>query len=197
MKNNKYFPLVRRHRKFDEKLYRKVMRQPPALVANLATPEAKKLYRMSRNVTGLLHLKKGFMRFQVHPKGILYTQTTLEHDVMDLLLAHFHMRYPTFQIAIEVKDKTYTIDERGVNKTYPMRLSETITHLEVLRPLHEMAQSMGDTKGVWESFYQSQYISQRKNLKLQQKMMPHKYRDRNNVIENTDLGNTKLTNFLG
>ena len=188
------FSLVGRHRRFDERLLRKVLSQDEALVRNYATPESKKLYRMQRSVMGCLHLKKGFMRFRLSEHGILYARTRLEHDVIDLLLRHFHGRYPGFIVAVEVAGVTHAVNPDGSVWSRKRRVEDVVEVLEAEHPRDPGLTGLS-YENLWGAFYGSQYIRERRNLKLMRKMMPGKHRDRGSIEEFRSSESARLTDF--
>ncbi|MFH1055528.1 MAG: DUF4130 domain-containing protein [Candidatus Altiarchaeota archaeon] len=172
------FDLVRRHREFDQRLCDAVAKQDPSLVENCATSESRKLYEMQRSVLRCMHLKKGFMRLKISEHGILYAKTNLEHDVADLILNHFHNRFPTFHIALEHDKVTDVIQPDGRIIRYNLPLTEVLPTLESKLPRNPTLNELSNDEGLWETYYDSQQIMERDNPKLQQKMMPLKYRDK-------------------
>lgn len=50
MRIKEIFNMVKMHENYNEELYKKVLEQNPVLVANLATKEARELYKMQRDV---------------------------------------------------------------------------------------------------------------------------------------------------
>ncbi|MBD3388201.1 MAG: DUF4130 domain-containing protein [Candidatus Altiarchaeales archaeon] len=190
------FDLVDRHRRYDRRLYEKVMSQDPRLVLNYATPEAKRLYRMQRNVLCSLHLKKGFMRLERSKHGILYAKTRLEHRVADLLLSHFHNRFPTFHIAIEDGSMTYAISPSGRMTEHTLPVEEVVRRLESKLPVDPLLEGLEFDGRLWEGFYDSQYISERRNIKLMNKMMPLKHRDKNAMETRKAKGGHRITDYI-
>lgn len=175
------FDMVHLHKDFDRKLYEKVMSQHPVLVKNCATPESRKLYNMQRNVTKCIHLNKGFLRFEISSHGIMYAKAKIEHNVVAFILRHFHQRYPTFHVAIEDKGNTYVIDTNGVIKRYALDVEETVKVLELKLPCDDLLKDLDFSEELWEPYYDTQYISERRNIKLMKKNMPLKYRMENAV----------------
>jgi probable DNA metabolism protein len=194
MKHRVGFDLVTRHRDYDKRLHEKVLRQNPILVANCATAEAKRLYRMQREVSHSLHVKKGFLRLKQSPKGILYAQANLEHDVADLLLTHFHRRFPAHYIALEHRGKIFVAFPNGKTSAFNQKLPETIRTIE-----ENLAEKTGPTtshdESIWRQYYQSQMTKERRNLRLMDKMMPHKYRDKDAYENNAESLSHNLTEY--
>lgn len=190
------FELAKYHNRFDIKLYKHVMNQDPRLVKSIATPEARKLYRMHREVGRSIHLNKGFTRFDISPHGILFAKKDFEHDVVDIIMHFFHTRYPKFVITIESKGKTYVIDPEGIISTFNQNLKKTVQLLEKKHPINPLLKELNYDETLWKEYYDSQFIRERKNLKLMQKMMPLKYRDFNAVETRMSKRTRNLSEFV-
>jgi len=190
------FDLVTRHKDYDPKLHSRVLMQDKRRVENCATREAKKMYRMQRAVMWSLHAKKGFLRLNMSEKGVLYAKTRLEHNVLDLLLKHFHNRFPGFHIAIETGGKTGVIGPGGWIDTYPFSVEEAVKRLESRGPENQTVKSLenGDRKKLWSEYYESQKIDERRNISLMKKMMPLKHRDKD--AHETTAGCKNITDYL-
>jgi probable DNA metabolism protein len=168
------FGLVRRHGEFDDRLLEVVKRQDARLVANCATPESRRLYDMQRAVMRCLQAKKGFMRLRKAMGKVLYARTELEHDVLDLLVRHFHHRFPTYHVAIESGGRTQWVGPDGALTEESAPVEEVVRRIEAGRS-HEEGAFMSED--VWRQYYDSQRIPERENPGLQRKMMPMRYRD--------------------
>ena len=175
------FDMVHRHKDFDRRLYETVRHQEYSLVKNCATKEAKSLYDMQRSVSYCFHKKTGFLRFKVSSRRIMYAKTTLEHDVSDLLLFHFHRRFPCFHIAIENDSRTHLIDPKGCVRGYEKNVEEVVALLETTLPEDELLKGMQMEPSLWEEYYDSQCIPERRNISLMNKLMPLKHRDENAI----------------
>ncbi len=190
------FGMAMYHRKFDKQLYKKVLQQPKDLVNNLATKESRKLYKMHREVMASVHLKKGFMRFDVSKHGILHTKLKTEHNVLDFIIGHFHRRYPVFYIALEYRGKTHVMDLDGNKKVHNKRLKQTIQHLEGKLPLNPLCADMDFDENMWYCYYDSQYIPQRRNISLMKKMMPLKHRQDDCIETFMSKRSKRITDFF-
>ena len=177
------FELACLHKDFDINLYNKVMKQDKNLVKSYATKESRKLYEQHTNVAKGIHFAECFTRFNYSKHGILHTKIKLEHNIIDYILRFFHNRFPLFMIAIEANKKTHTIDKNRIIKVYNLDINKTLAKLESSLPVDPFFQDLEIDKDLWNTYYDSQYISQRRNIKLMNKMMPKKYR--NDIAEET------------
>ena len=186
--------MASRHRRYDRRLRDAVSRQDPALAGNLATPQARRLYEMGNAVSRCLHAKKGFLRMNVSPGGVLYAKTTLEHHVLDLLAAHFHRRFPGYHIAIESGGRTMTASPSGVFAVHDCSVMDAVKLLDGgAQPSREEA---GRARRLWEEYYDSQDISSRRNLRLMRKMMPARYMDPDAYESRKASGSGSISDWL-
>lgn len=190
------FGMSLKHKKFDRNLFETVLRQEREKVLNLATRESRKLYKMHREVCASLHLKKGFLRFELSKSGIIYTKTNIEHNIEYDLMHFFHNRFPFFYIIIESNNKSYTADKTGVVKVTKETCKEVVNRLESTLPEHELLSELEFEEEIWETYYDSQFIKERRNMKLMQKMMPLKHRDSGMIETNISKRSKKLTDFM-
>ncbi|MFH0862696.1 MAG: DUF4130 domain-containing protein [Candidatus Altiarchaeota archaeon] len=192
MSHNAGFGLVKRHRDYDMRLHDTVLMQDPTLVKNCATPESKRLYRMQREVSRCLHAKKGFLRLKRSPHGILYARTELEHDLADLLLSHFHHRYPTYHIALEHRRMTYIAAPGGKKTVTDESLEEAVLRLEASLPREDSGRT---DETLWRQYYDSQMSKERRNLRLMDKMMPRRYRDKDSYENKAETFSRSLVDY--
>ncbi|MFA6089415.1 MAG: DUF4130 domain-containing protein [Candidatus Woesearchaeota archaeon] len=175
------FYLADRHNKFNSDLLKKVEMQNIGLVMNVATPEARQLYEMHTNVARAICKIKSFLRFDISLHGILYTSIDSEHHIVDDLLYFFHERFPIFHIAIFDKKKTYVISSEGLVSVYDLSLKDVVLLFEKKLPVLEIMKDFSYDEDLWEKYYDSQFILERKNLRLMKSMMPLKYRSKNSA----------------
>ena len=178
VRRNFGFGLAERHADYNLMLHRKVLSQDRRLVENYATAESMRLYNMHHAVMRCLQANKGFIRLKTSTHGILYAKVETEHDVVDLLLRHFHRRYPTFHIALEYRGRTYVADRGGDVRVHNLCVEEAVKSLEASMPENKNPTDNITPEKLWCEYYASQLISQRRNLKLMGRMMPVKYRVR-------------------
>jgi len=171
------FDLAPLHKDFDMQLYKTVMKQDKNLVKSYATKESRKLYEQHTNVAKGIHFAECFTRFNYSKHGILHTKIKLEHNIIDYILRFFHNRFPLFIIAIETNKKTHVIDKNRIIKIYNQDIRTTIAKLESSLPVDPFFKNLEIEEDLWNTYYDSQYIPQRRNLKLMDKMMPKKYRN--------------------
>ena len=126
------------------------------------TDEGKALYKLYRNVFGEIHTICGFARFIPLGQDSLVAKIQLEHHTIDFLMAYFRQRYPTHTLILVNQGRAYVCDE-----------DDNIYEEE--GESFEAAINRDDFEKFWETYYRSQYIQERKNLRLTARVIRKKY----------------------
>ncbi|WP_371362289.1 hypothetical protein SRRS_34770 [Sporomusa rhizae] len=108
-----------------------------------------------------VHKMLGFIRFHPAPDNTLVAKPKLFHQTADLILKSFVPRYPNTRLVFIQEDKALLLADGKL----------THTAAAVYLPYLESQ----DFNTAWETYYQSQYIATRKNIKLAQHAIPKKY----------------------
>jgi probable DNA metabolism protein len=173
-----------RHNKFNIHLYDKVINQDANLVRNLVTSESRKLYRIQGELSRELCAVKSFTRFKRTQKGILYSEVEHKHNVIDLALYFFHSRFPMFHILLGDKVNSWHIKPNGKLNKINLPTIKALDNLELsvekpsnLPELFLETTTNKESDELWETFYSSQYIEERRNTKQFNKFLPKKRRD--------------------
>ncbi|HUY00666.1 MAG TPA: DUF4130 domain-containing protein [Candidatus Deferrimicrobium sp.] len=165
---------------------KKVLGENPSIIYNKLTKLARQFYIRGREVLGELHRLNAFIRFEVYPEYLLVSEIRPEHDIIDLMFNYFHRRYPDFIILLteqyqgNISTKRPNIHfstlKQKRNYWYFPRHSYTLQDLrELIQPqLMELFDVEDFTSELWERYYDSQYIKERKNIKLARKALPKK-----------------------
>lgn len=121
--------------------------------------------RCSREVGTEIHRMLGLIRFTEAPNGDLVAKPKLFHHTADILLRKFQLRYPQQRLV-------FLLPEMALRCT-----DGIVTQL----PLQDFPAAIWNTADdfavLWETFYRSQYIPQRRNIKLAAHFVPKKYWD--------------------
>lgn len=129
---------------------------------------AKRYYHMYREVGGELERMKAHIRFR--PAGdLMYVEICPEHDVEDLFLEWAARRNSDRATIVKCH-----VNYRVVNAPYRGYKSEiaSISKEEAERLLGDIPSVEDD---IWDTFYDSQAIENRRNKKYAKKMLPAKY----------------------
>jgi len=155
----------RRHKEFNPRLVEDVAEQAREhgfeYIVSCVSEEAKELHYKSRAVGCEIHRAHSFLRFQ--EKGdALVAKGDFEHDIVDLVLDHFMMRFPRKKIVLLTDGKAYVGERRIVSLDDPAKYAlERTSQSRLAEP-------------DWEAYYDSQYIEARRNRKLAMRHVPKK-----------------------
>ncbi len=190
----------RRHVKFDARLVEKVLQQDEGLVAAKATCEARKLYNLSREVLGDAHRLRSFLRLKVSKHGILYAGIKTDHDIEDIIVAHFVRRFPGFVIVIESQKGSF-IGSRQLKEVLfvATNLDDILKKLEETLPVVESLEEFEVfDERMWETFYKSQNMKERKNMRLFLRNIPKRFHDQEGLATESYIikHSKRITDFI-
>lgn len=124
----------------------------------------RKFNNLAREVSHEVHRMLGFIRFTSYDDRTLVATPKLEHHTEDLILKKFYPRYPGFKIVLLIGDEALAMEKGKVFSIDP-------------QPYITSTLATDAYAVTWENYYESQYITERKNLPLAQKAIPQKYWD--------------------
>ena len=165
---------------------KKVIERDPAIIQNKVTKIAHEFYRRGKEVMNELYRLNAFIRFDVYPEYLLVTEISPEHNIIDLMFHYFWRRYPDFLILFYDRQSGYLSTKRPdiqfpslkYEKNYWVFGRDQFNLADirnVIAPqLPEMFNVDDFTATTWERYYDSQYIKDRKNIKLARKALPKK-----------------------
>ena len=164
-----------RHNNFSPLLIKQIKLIPEVIFRNSGTPIAKKINRMMREISIEAYRAIQFTRTEINNRGVLFGVVMLKHRVVDRVLEYFHERWPQCIICLynEHVKKTYAINEKGVIREFFSPLKEIVNQMSEDRsiiPYFEDIQFSGEE--IFETLYNSQFISERENIPYFKKMIP-------------------------
>ena len=193
-----FVEIVQRHKKSNKtelkKLVKKYWDENPEVSAYAKKDSVSGIFnKRYREVIREYNKMRGYVRFsEVFPEMILFARNIMfEHKIGDLLTNYFAKRYPRFCVIISSGNKAFIGSWRKEisfpykrSKRYPVWISkfqevdDFIGEFRLL--MQEQSQERIELfefseKEFHESYYDLQYISERKNLKHAQSMLPYKY----------------------
>ena len=121
--------------------------------------------RRSREVGTEIHRMMGLIRFDETAEGDLVARPRLFHHTADILLRKFQLRYPMRRLVFLLPDEALCCEQGRIYQIEMQDLSPAL-----LNPTDDFAV-------LWETYYRSQYIPARKNIRLASHFIPKKYWD--------------------
>lgn len=135
----------------------------------LAHPQVEPLLTLARQVNREAHRYLGFVRFQEVTGGFYYAALAPDHRVLQLIAPHFANRFRDQQWVIHDCRHGEGIVYDRHRQQWLLLPMETSAQPE-LTPQEEQFQQL------WQSYFATLAIEERKNLKLQQGKVPLKVR---------------------
>ncbi len=166
-----------RHCNFYPALIQQINKIPEVILRNSGTLIAKKINRMMREISKETYRAIQFTRTEINNRGVLFGIVSLKHKVMDRVLGYFHKRWPDCIVCLynEHNHKTSTMDEGGKIREIDSPLKtvvEEVSKNHPLIPYFDDIQFSGEQ--IFETLYNSQFISERENQPYYKKMIPDK-----------------------
>lgn len=128
-------------------------------------PAGKIFRQRSRDVGHEIHRMLGLIRFYESTSGILIARPKLFHESGDIILRKFQSRYPGKVLAFALQDEVLVCRQGRVCRMSPENFPDATA-------------SAGDSfSELWQTYYHSQYIQSRKNIRLASRFIPKKYWD--------------------
>ena len=121
--------------------------------------------RRSREVGTEIHRMMGLIRFNNTPEGDLVAHPLLFHNTADILLRKFQRRYPAQRLLFVLPEGALCCEQ---GQLYEVSVQDF--------PVSLWKQT-DDFAALWETYYRSQYIPARKNIRLASHFIPKKYWD--------------------
>lgn len=143
--------------------FTQALEKGPDFVISRVSKEARLMYNRSRQVYGEAHRAYGFVRLtplMTAAGEIMVGQVEFQHLISDLVLKHFIRRSKGTPVYLIEQNQAYHYHQGSFMITPVHELPFTI-------PSNEFAD-------MWDAYYDSQYIKERKNLALARKNLPKK-----------------------
>ena len=126
------------------------------------------ILKITKYVKNENHKMKGFLRFQELDNHILYAKMAPENDIIFLLSKHFATRLRNeYWIIEDVKRGIYSIYDK---KDYYLISKEDFIPLKL-----EFSKEEKEMQELWQKFYHTIGIKERKNDRCRMNFMPKKY----------------------
>lgn len=121
---------------------------------------------INKQVTMECHRFEGFIRFNYLDEKFLYSSIEPDNDILELLGEHFKQRFPREYFIIHDISRDKALIYNGIS--YEIISMDKETYEKLRHHDDEYA-------ALWKAYFKSTTIEERKNLKLQCRMMPKRY----------------------
>ncbi len=154
-------------------LYRFVrlaMDSTESVLENFREPVVLRLHRIERQIHREVHRMHAFVRFQETQDGLYAALVTPDFNVLPLLAPHFQDRYPAFRWLIYDTRRRYGLyhEDHATRfitlDTAPNQLQEAM-----------LASAETDYQALWQTYFSSVDIPERRNMKLHLQHVPRRY----------------------
>jgi len=121
---------------------------------------------INRRVSMECHRFEGFIRFNCIDEKFLYSSIEPDNDILELLGDHFKNRFSREYFIIHDISREKALIYNGIS--YEIILMDKSTYEKLKSHDDEYAD-------LWKAYFKSTTIEERKNIKLQYRMMPKRY----------------------
>ena len=127
-----------------------------------------KILKITKYVKNENHKMKGFLRFQELKNHILYAKMAPENDIIFMLSKHF---------ATRLRNEYWIIEDvpRGIYSIYDKKNYYLVSKEEFIPLKLEFSDEELKMKDLWQKFYDTIGIKERKNDRCRMNFMPKKY----------------------
>lgn len=146
---------------------RKCLAERKNVLDNFQDPDILSFYELKTKISYETHRMLGFIRFEKSAQGIWYSHIEPDNDIVDLVAPHFKTRLPNERFIIhDVKRNIFSVYNGKDIVTFKSNNPITVYLDE-----DEVA-----FQKLWGTYFESVAIKERKNKKLQDNFLPHRYR---------------------
>lgn len=137
------------------------------LLDNFKDPDMLALFDLKSKIGNETHRMKGFIRFEKTASGIWYSHFSPDNNVVDLVAPHFKERFP--------KEKFIIHDTR--RNIFSVYNGKDILTFKSDQPITiYLDKEEIEFQGLWQTYFNSVNIKERKNTRLQDNSLPRRYR---------------------
>lgn len=142
------------------------------VLENVMNPNVDLLFRLARKASNEIHRLLEFVRFQELEQGILFSEIGPVCNIVSFLMPHFSDRLPLENFIIyDEKRELYGVHPAGKDWYLVSGLEESMESRIRLSEKEEEYQEL------FTMFCRTIAIKERKNLKLQQQMLPLRFQE--------------------
>lgn len=136
---------------------------------NLTLDPVLKIYKVCQRVKLEAHRLKGLLRFRKLMDNVFYAPVEPDNDVIKLIAPHFTRRLKNEKWMIHDIKRNIAIIYQGINWQLVNIEGNEISLQEIYDTEEKLYQEL------WKTYFQAIAISERRNPKLQKRLMPKRY----------------------
>ncbi|MFX0025206.1 MAG: DUF4130 domain-containing protein [Candidatus Hermodarchaeota archaeon] len=204
-----------------KKIVKEIMGNSKAVIETKLTTTARNYYNMARAVSNEIHYNKMFTRLRIEENMILTGYIQPVHLVEDLILEFFYNRFPKYTLILfsGKKNRSYIISPKQISddlrrlnrikftvkKDYlignsNLKLKEIISIISPIlakySSINPLLDNELDSKELFKSFYESQFIKSRENLRLFNQNMPKRYQKKKDMETERSFHTKTIDKFI-
>lgn len=145
----------------------KCLQKRKNLLDDYSDPDILAFYELKSKIGYEAHRLTGFIRFEKSVGGIWYAHFTPDNDVVDLIAPHFKNRFI---------NERFILHDVTRNKITVYNGKELLTFLSDQPITVYLDKDEIEFQKLWQSYFNSVNIKERKNLKQQDNYLPRRYR---------------------
>ncbi len=146
------------------------------LMSYLQDPYVNLTAKLRNQVWHEVHHFMGFLRFAELKSGILYSEIHPKNHVLAFLGEHFADRFPEENFLIRDKGRNLYLVHQARKDYYLVKGQEEERETGTAVPWLQYSREEEEIQGLFRCFVESIAIKERNNLKLQQQMLPLRFR---------------------
>jgi probable DNA metabolism protein len=153
----------KRHRVIDQAI-KQAEEKGLTYVLCKVSAEAKKFRELARQVRGEYGRAIAFIRLKpVDQHRVLFGEFEIKHQTAEMIMQHFMERFPQYNIMLVFGEDVYIGRGKEIFK-------EKINRKKIVLP-----QKKDEFERYWLTFFKTQFIPQRRNIRYLKRMIPKKY----------------------
>ena len=147
------------------------MKNKRQVMGNLQNPYIHRVFELARFTANEAHYHVEFLRFKEFENGILYADIGPKNNILTFIVPHFADRLPLENFVIYDEVRNIYAMHPARREWYLVYGDEKITRAE-----HNFSEGEKNYSELFEHFFHTIAIKERRNYKLQRNMLPLRYR---------------------
>jgi len=194
---------IKLHSKFTKEIEKKVKETPAVVLENKVSPFARKIYTFTKDVYREFERARQFARTRIIAEKFFCGVFVAKHNIAGMILDFFHKRFPAYTLCLYNKKRkqTFIMNRDGNSSVFEGGLEKALLSMDV-KPGH-FKKGFGQhnsieesIKEMYDAFYESQYIKDRKNPRYYRQMIPKSVKEDYELDIEKRIGNQQLDKYL-